>query len=130
MTCTLVTIGSSPVTITLPPDTTWQTEFARKFVKQTCVQRADGGLFVMEQPVTAGQPITVDPHFLTYATCQAINAIMTAGMTMTLTLPGGQVFTVIWDYAQQKPLATTPIADYADPVATTPYAVLLYFLQL
>lgn len=64
----------------------------------------------------------------TYSLFQTLEALLTAGRTMTLALHG-ETFTITWDFSQ-TPLDYEPILFRRPPAATDPVLLTLRFLTL
>lgn len=125
--------GGTPLQLDLPEDLLWTDEFTWQQVEQKTEYTTTGALIVDSSAKQAGRPITLEGGE-TYAWCQRgpLNTLRNwaaqAGQTFTLTLRGvGR--TVIFNHGNGA-LSASPILDYAEPVDSDPYQIVIRFLEL
>lgn len=109
----------------------WSDEDRWSPVAQAMDRTLDGALVVEEAAMTKGRPITLEGAWLTGATVAALRALQAQVQTpMTLTLPDGRVFTVLWRRTDGGPgVEAAPVAPTAAPGASTLYRVTLRLME-
>lgn len=115
--------------VTLPDNVLWTDEFAWSPVAQATDRTLDGTQVIEEAAKTGGRPITLRDMWVDRSTVQALRTLEAQVATeMTLTLPGGSQFTVLWRRDGNTPaVSAEPLFPNAPDVYT---ADSLYRLEL
>lgn len=125
--------GGTSLAVDLPEDLQWTDEFTWQQVEQTAEYSTTGALILDAFAKQAGRPITLEGSE-TYAWCLrgVLNTLRNwaaqPGQTFTLTLRGVNR-TVVFNH-ESGALSANPILDYADPIDSDPYQIVIRFLEL
>jgi len=115
---------TSLATVTLPDNLHWSDEFRHQPVAQALERTLSGALVVEETAQSdAGRPITLDGVWLDRATLDSLYSLVEqVNTTMTLTLPDGRTFDVL--FRRDSPsVEAEPLFPIAHPSSNTLYSV-------
>lgn len=119
--------------VTLPPDLVWQDEFTHTPIEQSISYTLSGAMVVDQAVKQAGRPITLggadDQAWVKRSVLLALYAKAQSGSPMTLTLPDGRTFQVVWRH-QDRAIDADPIGNVSPPTSDTPYRVTLRLMEV
>lgn len=121
--------------ITLPDDLLWINEFDWNPVAQTTERSLSGALLVQEGQLSHGRSIVLSGNgeagWVSRLTVKNLYALAkAANKTMSLTLPDGRQFSVIFDRANGSGLETRQLMPFAYPDDDDLYLVTLRLLTV
>ena len=121
-------------TVTLPDDFLWVNEFGWSPVAQRTERSLTGALVVHEAQQNYGRSIVLgdgEHSWLARDQLEALFLLSTqSNRRMSLTLPDGRTFTVIFDRSDGGALEAYPIAPTAQPSGQDYYGVVIRLLTV
>ena len=122
-------------TIILPDDLLWINEFDWNSVEQNVERSLTGALLVQEAQLTHGRPIVLSGNgeagWVSRLTVKSLYALSkAANKTMSLTLPDGRQFSVIFDRANGSGVETRQLMPFAYPDDDDLYLVTLRLITV
>ena len=118
-------------TVTLPDDSLyWADEFRWSPVAQSSARTLSGALVVEESAHQGGRPITLRGAWVDRSTVDALRTLeQQVGTSMTLTLPDGRTFTVLFRRDGGAGVEAVPLYPLADPATDTLYELTLRLME-
>ena len=121
--------------ITLPDDLLWINEFDWNPVAQTTERSLSGALLVQEGQLSHGRSVVLSGNgeagWVSRRTVKSLYALSkVANKTMSLTLPDGRQFSVIFDRANGSGLETRQLIPFAYPDDDDLYLVTLRLITV
>ncbi len=121
--------------ITLPDDLLWINEFDWNPVAQTTERSLSGALLVQEGQLSHGRSVVLSGNgeagWVSRRTVKSLYALSKeANKTMSLTLPDGRQFSVIFDRANGSGLETRQLIPFAYPDDDDLYLVTLRLITV
>jgi len=118
-------------TVTLPDNVRWRDEFAWSAVTQATERTLSGAMVVEETPRQSGRPITLEGLWCDRSTVEALRTLEEQVATeMTLDLPDGRTFTVLWRRDSEPALRADPLLPAViDPDPDELYEVTLRLME-
>ena len=122
-------------TITLPDDLLWINEFEWNPVEQTTERSLTGALLVQEGQLSHGRPIVLsggsEAGWVSRLTVKNLFALSkAANKTMSLTLPDGRQFSVIFDRSNGNHVEAQQVLPFAYPEDSDQYFITLRLLTV
>ncbi|MFK0570084.1 hypothetical protein [Endozoicomonas sp.] len=122
-------------TITLPDDLLWINEFEWNPVEQNVERSLTGALLVQERQITHGRTIVLsggnEAGWVSRLTVKNLFALSkAANKTMSLTLPDGRQFSVIFDRSNGSPVEAQQVLPFAYPEDSDQYFLKIKLLTL
>ena len=119
--------------ITLPDDLLWINEFDWNPVAQSTERSLTGALLVQEEPFAHGRSIVLsgsgEAGWVSRLTVKSLYALSkVANKTMSLTLPDGRQFGVIFDRSNRAPVEAQQVMPFAYPDDDNQYLLTLRLL--
>ena len=119
--------------ITLPDDLPWINEFDWNPVAQSTGCSLTGALLVQKEPFTHGRSVVLSGNgeagWVSRLTVKSLYALSKAvNKTMSLTLPDGRQFSVIFDRSNRAPVEARQVMPFAYPDDDNQYLLTLRLL--
>ncbi len=116
--------------VTLPDNLHWPDEFTWSPVGQTTERTLSGAMVVEEAARQGGRPITLRGAWIDRTTVDALRSLeQQVGTNMTLTLPDGRTFTVLFRRDSSAGVEAEPLFPRAAPDTETLYALTLRLME-
>ena len=113
--------------------TIWTDEYAWTPIGQSAEIDIHGGLVVEYlSPNHDGRPITLNLGWIRKTTLSALEALRNSDPQeiMTLTLPDGRTFDVLWRHHDSTPIDAQPVTDFAISADTDFYEASLRLMEV
>ncbi len=116
--------------VTLPDNLYWADEFQWEPVAQSSERTLSGALVVEETAKAKGRPITLEGAWLDRTTVQDLKALADQAATdMTLELPDGRTFTVLFRRSDAPTIEAMPLFPISEPATDTLYSVTIRLME-